>query len=285
MPTKSEFSFIRALRSAIKTGTLVDDDLILSNEIERRVQSTESLRFLRGSGLPAGARSFFCPINFAGRRAISAGSGGAGIVDKNYLQFSDLLSYSTAIQQGAQTMTNAVGTAYLGMVSSLPAPSWLPETGPVGDTDPSFAGVVIEPKRVSGKVICSSMLLSMSPDAEALITADLGRSLSSQLDRAIYYGTGANDQPLGIAAHPNTHKIAYDPAWWQQLTELESLCCLADVSENFFGYVTSPVVRRELKRTVCGSGSTELIWPQLIWPLSSNVINTTAVLSDALTIY
>ena len=277
MRTEPQFSFIRSLRNAIKTGTLIDEDLIFSNEIERRVQSTESLRFLRGSGLPAGARSFFCPINFAGRRAISAGSGGAGIVDKNYLQFSDLLSYSTAIQQGAQTMTNAVGTAYLGMVSSLPAPSWLPETGPVGDTDPSFAGVVIEPKRVSGKVICSSMLLSMSPDAEALITADLGRSLSSQLDRAIYYGTGANDQPLGIAAHPNTHKIAYDPAWWQQLTELESLCCLADVSENFFGYVTSPVVRRELKRTVCGSGSTELIWPQLIWPLSSNVINTTAV--------
>jgi hypothetical protein len=68
-------------------------------------------------------------------RAISAGSGGAGIVDKNYLQFYDLLSYSTAIQQGAQTINNAIGTAYLGMVSSLPAPSWLPETGSIRDTD------------------------------------------------------------------------------------------------------------------------------------------------------
>jgi hypothetical protein len=63
----------------------------------------------------------------------------------------------------------------------------------------------------------------------------------------------------------------------QNLTELENLCCLANVSENSFGYVTSPVVRRELKRSVCGSGSTDLIWPQLTRPLSSNVINTTAV--------
>jgi hypothetical protein len=197
MPTKSEFSFIRSLRSAIKTGTLIDEDLIFSNEIERRVQSTESLRYLRGSGLPGGARSFFCPINFAHRAVTTAPGSGAGIVDKNYLQFSDLLSYSTAIKLGAQSLSNAVGTAYLGMVSSLPNPSWVAETAPIGDTDPTFAGVVIAPKRISGKVIVSSMLLSMSPDAEALITADLGRSLSSQLDRAIYYGTGANDQPLG----------------------------------------------------------------------------------------
>jgi hypothetical protein len=59
----------------------------------------------------------------------------------------------------------------------------------------------------------------------------------------------------------------------QNLTELENLCCLANVSENSFGYVTSPVVRWELKRSVCGSGSTDLIWPQLTRPLSSNVIN------------
>jgi hypothetical protein len=278
MPAKSEFSFIRALRSAIKTGTLVDEDLIFSNEVERRIESTESLRSLRGSGLPAGARSFFCPVNIAHRAVTTAPGSGAGIVDKNYLQFSDLLSYSTAIQQGAQTINNAIGTAYLGMVSSLPNPSWVPETGPIGDTDPTFAGVVIAPKRISGKVIVSSMLLSMSPDAETLISADLGRSLSSQLDRAIYYGTGTNDQPLGIAAHPNTRKIPFDAVnWWQNLTELEHLCCLADVSEAFFGNVTSPTIRRELKRTVCGSGSTDLIWGQLTRPLSSNVINTNAL--------
>ena len=240
MRTDPQFSFIRSLRSAIKTGTLVDEDLIFSNEIERRVQSTESLRYLRGSGLPAGARSFFCPVNFA-RRDVSAGAGGAGIVDKSYLQFSDLLTYSTAIQQGALSINDAIGSAYLGMVSSLPSPSWVAETAPIGDTDPSFAGVTIEPKRISGKVIVSSMLLSMSPDAESLITADLGRALSSQLDRSIYFGTGANDQPLGIAAHPNTHKIPFDAAaWWQNLTELEKPLLSVRCKRNGFRLCHQP---------------------------------------------
>jgi hypothetical protein len=36
MRTDPQFSFIRSLRSAIKTGTLVDEDFIFSNEIERR---------------------------------------------------------------------------------------------------------------------------------------------------------------------------------------------------------------------------------------------------------
>jgi hypothetical protein len=278
MTYKSPFSFYRAINSLLKRGSLLDAEESFDAEVRRRIESTEALRSVCGSGLPAGARSFFCPINFAHRAVTTAPGSGGGIVDKSYLQFSDLLSSSTAIQQGAQTINNAIGTCYLGMVSSLPAPSWLPETGPIGDTDPSFAGVVISPKRISGKVVVSSMLLSMSPDAETLITADLGRSLSSQLDRAVYYGTGTNDQPLGIAAHGSTHKIPFDAVnWWQNLTELENLCCLADVSEAFFGNVTSPTIRRELKRTVCGSGSTDLIWGQLTRPLSSNVINTNAL--------
>jgi hypothetical protein len=70
-----------------------------------------------------------------------------------------------------------------------------------------IAGAVIQPKRVSGRSVVSAMLLSLSPDAEALISADLGRSLSSQLDRAIYYGTGGGDEPMGIKADSGTHKL------------------------------------------------------------------------------
>jgi len=78
---------------------------------------------------------------------------------------------------------------------------------------------------------------------------------------------------MGILNHPDTNKVIYDPAWWQQLTELESLCASADVSETTFGYVVSPVTRQELKRTVIGSGGTDTIWSQLSRPLASNVIS------------
>jgi hypothetical protein len=76
------------------------------------------------------------------------------------------------------------------------------------------------------------MLLSASPGAEALITADLGKALSNQLDRAVLCGAGSL-QPLGIANHPDTHKIAFDATWWGNLTESQYQCASTDVSERF----------------------------------------------------
>ena len=104
-----------------------------------------------------------------------------------------------------------------------------------------------------------------------MIAGDLGKALSNQLDRAVLYGTGGV-QPLGISTHPDTHKIPFDAAWWPPLTELEYQCALSDVSELFFGYIVSPIVRRELRRTMVGNGGTDPIWSELPNPISSNVV-------------
>jgi Phage capsid family len=164
------------------------------------------------------------------------------------------------LSQGAQLLTNVQGDLSAGVSTSLPAPSWVTETGAAPDTDQTFTKLDLKPKRVSAKITVSSMLLSASPDAEALITADLGKALSNQLDRAVLYGAGGL-QPLGISANANCHKIPFDAAaWWQNLTELEYQCSLADVSMAQYGEIASPLTARELKRTVCGSGSTDLVW-------------------------
>jgi hypothetical protein len=93
MTYKSPFSFYRAINSLLKRGSLLDAEESFDAEVRRRIESTEALRSVCGSGLPAGARSFFCPINFAHRAVTTAPGSGGGIVDKSYLQFSDLLSY------------------------------------------------------------------------------------------------------------------------------------------------------------------------------------------------
>jgi Phage capsid family len=176
------------------------------------------------------------------------------------------------LSQGAQLLTNVQGDLSAGVSTSLPAPSWVTETGAAPDTDQTFTKLDLKPKRVSAKITVSSMLLSASPDAEALITADLGKALSNQLDRAVLYGAGGL-QPLGISANANCHKIPFDAAaWWQNLTELEYQCSLADVSMAQYGEIASPLTARELKRTVCGSGSTDLVWRVLTKPLSSNAL-------------
>ena len=277
MSYKNQFSFTRAINSLLKRGSLLDAEGLFDAEIRRRLESTEQLQQLRVSTLP-NTLSFYAPVVPRARRDVSAGAGGAGVISKEEVgPFSDLLQYSATIRQGAQLLTNVQGDLSAGVSASLPAPSWVTETGAAPDTDQVFTKLDLKPKRVSAKIIVSSMLLSASPDAEALIAGDLGKSLSNQLDRSVLYGTGGV-QPLGIANHPDSHKIAFDAAaWWQNLTELEYQILLADVSPLQYGEIASPLTARELKRVVCGSGSSELIWWKLTNPLASNVVNTNAI--------
>jgi capsid protein len=271
MSDKQRFSFSRAIDSLLRRNCLLDNEAIFDNEIRRRIESSETLHQLRASALP-NTLSFYAPVLSRVRRDVSAGAGGAGVVAKEDIgPFSDLLQYSATIRQGAQLITNIQGDLSAGVSASLPAPSWVTETGAAPDTDQTFTKLDLKPKRVSAKIIVSSMLLSASPDAEALISGDLGKALSNQLDRAVLYGTGGV-QPLGISTHPDTHKIAFDAAWWSPLTELEYQCALSDVSELFFGYIVSPIVRRELRRTMVSNGGTDPIWTELPNPICSNVV-------------
>jgi hypothetical protein len=271
MSYKTQFSSTRAINSLLKRGSLLDAEGLFDAEIRRRLESSEQLQQLRASTLP-NTFSFYAPVLPRARRDVSAGAGGAGVVAKEDIgPFSDLLQYSATIRAGAQLLANVQGDLSAGVSASLPAPSWVTETGVAPDTDQTFIKLDLKPKRVSAKIIVSSMLLSASPDAEALIAGDLGKSLSNQLDRAVFYGAGGL-QPLGIASHPDTHKLAFDATWWGNLTELEYQCAIADVSELYYGEIVSPIVRRELKRTVVANGGTDPIWNQLPRALSSNVV-------------
>jgi hypothetical protein len=271
MSDKTKFSFSRAINSLLKRNCLLDAEALFDAEIRRRTESTETLRQLRANLMPADL-SFYAPVISRVRRSVDASGTGSGIIAKEDIgPFSDLLQWSATLSQGAEVLTNVQGDLSAGVSTALPAPSWLAETGPASETEQSFSKLELKPKRISAKITVSSMLLSASPDAEALITGDLGKSLSNQLDRAVLYGAGGL-QPLGIANHPDTHKIAFDATWWGNLTELEYQCATADVSELYYGEIVSPLVRRELKRTVVTNGGTDPIWSQLPRALSSNVV-------------
>src|SRR4029077_9200786 len=113
------------------------------------------LRQLRASALP-NTLSFYAPILPRARRDVSAGAGGAGVVAKGDLGlFSDLLQWSATVRQGAQLLTNVQGNLSAGVSASLPAPSWVSETGPAPDTDQVFTKLDLKPKRVSAKIIVS----------------------------------------------------------------------------------------------------------------------------------
>jgi HK97 family phage major capsid protein len=168
MSDKQRFSFSRAIDSLIRRNCLLDNEAIFDNEIRRRLESTEALQQLRASALP-NTLSFYAPILPRTRRDVSAASGGAGVVAKEDIgPFSDLLQWSTTVRQGAQLLTNVQGDLSAGVSASLPAPSWVSETGAAPERDPTFVKLDLKPKRVSAKIVVSSMLLSASPECGSL---------------------------------------------------------------------------------------------------------------------
>jgi hypothetical protein len=149
-------------------------------------------------------------------------------------------------------------------------------------SDPQFGKVTLKPKTLGAVTRITRQLLVQSPDARALIIADLGRALSSQVDRAVFYGAGGN-APLGILNHPNTVKLPIGsetaPTYWDQITELEYQIGLANIpfrpsprpepGEEFgvFGWIISPIVARDYRRNLPAQGT------ELMHPLVSNVIS------------
>ena len=99
-------------------------------------------------------------------------------------------------------MNGLVGDVDLSMTSSLPAPSWVVESGVAVDSDPTFSQVILRAKRLLAKFLVSRQVL-LSDDAEALLSVDLGKALSRQLDRVVLYGGGPSG-PIWIANHATT---------------------------------------------------------------------------------
>jgi HK97 family phage major capsid protein len=166
---------------------------------------------------------------------------------------------------------NAVGNVNLSTVTSLPAPSWITEVAPVQDSDPVFSQVILTPKRLSAKIRVSKELLVASPDAERLISADLGRALSRQLNQTILYGGGALG-PVGIATHPATNKVAISATpVWDQYCSARALCAAADVSLANFGEIVSPSAAQAFRNSPAVNIS---IWNSLERPIESNVVNS-----------
>jgi hypothetical protein len=143
----------------------------------------------------------------------------------------------------------------------VPQPSWVDEGSAPAQGDPVFSKLLLSPKRVSANIDVSSTLLT-APDAEQLLINDLGKSLSGQLDRAVYHGAGGN-APTGIVTDPNTHKIVHSADWWVDLAQAERLTAEADVGELYQSFAVNPA-GRETFRQATATGGLETIWSELL---------------------
>lgn len=245
------YSLVRAINDVLEHGGPSSGlEAELHFEEERRREKMPALSFLTGAQR-AGVVSIHLPSSL---RVVSVGEGGGALVpEEKPPTYINLLTWSVCRQAGAQVLDGLTGgNLSLAQETALPPVSWQPELGFSPEVEPTFAGMQLEPKRVTGTVRCSRQLLIQGgPNLDNWLLNSLSRACSSQLDYVCLFGDpGANpNMPRGIIHTNGIHRIEPgDTAeLYDVLNEFEQKIAEENVSLDTYAHVTSPAVKRFFK--------------------------------------
>lgn len=152
-------------------------------------------------------------IENATKKALDSGTGGSGggyVVPQEYLgaEFIEMLRAQSVVMLAGATLLDGLVGKPVSVPKQLTAGSvsWLGENGTLTASDASFGNIQLTPKILGMRCQYSRLVDILSnPRIEELIRNDMARVAALELDRVALRGSGASNQPLGIA---NTVGIA-----------------------------------------------------------------------------
>ncbi len=125
----------------------------------------------------------------------------------------DLMRHRTVtIQAGARTIPLTSGKNSIAKLASDPVPAWRAENALVAESDPTFAGVALNPKTLAVLVRVSRELLEDSINIEGELPRVLAAALAVELDRVALFGSGAGNEPRGVVNVVGIGAIAHNAA-------------------------------------------------------------------------
>jgi len=198
---------------------------------EREINQELSQRMGRSS------QGFFMPTDLpfygtrdAGYSAGSAVDGGNTIAtDLLAGSFIDMLrKRSIVLSLGATFLTGLQGKVEIPRQSEATTAQWIPENGTVTPTNAKFDKIALNMKTIASKTFMSrNLILQSSINIENFARMELIRSLAEGIDQAALYGTGANNQPTGIANYTGINEVVGGengaPLSFDHLIEMETL--------------------------------------------------------------
>jgi HK97 family phage major capsid protein len=154
-----------------------------------------------------------------------------------------------------------------GLAGNVPIPkqtgsatfTWIGEGVDGTTSNLTFGTVNMSPRTISGAVpMTRRLLMQSSPAIEQLVRLDLVAGAALAIDDAIFEGSGAGGEPLGIKNHTaiNTQAINTNSTpTWAEMVGFESEVAADNALAGSLGYVTTPAIRGALKTTSKDTGS------------------------------
>lgn len=167
--------------------------------------------------------------------------------------FIDILRNRTTIMQLGSTMGGLVGNFDIPKQTAAAQGYWLGEDADATEDNLELGQISLSPKTVAAfSEITRKLLIQSSLDVEALVRADLAKALALTIDKAGYYGTGSDHQPLGIANYTGINAVDFagTQPTFAELVEMETQIALDNADVSSMAYVGNAAFRGHAKTTL-----------------------------------
>lgn len=259
-----QYSMVRAIRAAANRDWR-------GAELEREASEA----FAERIGLDP--QGFWIPPDWVERRDLVVGTNTAG----GHLVSTDLLAQSFIELLRNRLVLRAAGAQFLGgLVGDVAIPKqtgggtayWVAESGAPTESQQTVGQVALTPHALGAFTDISRKLLKQSSvDVEMFVRNDLASILGIEIDRVGLHGSGASNQPTGVAATTGIGSVAGGTnglaPTWAHIVALETEVAVDNADVGALAYVTNPKVRGKLKTTAVGTDQ-RMVWEKGPDPLN-----------------
>jgi len=271
------YSIVRAIRAAVD-GDWSNAQLEreASDEIAKRTGKAAS-GFYVPSDVQRAKRDFSRAASmrrdaFAGLNGGTSG-GGAALVDDTLLYTSlvELLRNKMQVRAaGAQVLSGLTGNIKIPRQTGASTFYWVGRNGAVAASTPNTDQIPMSPHTGGAGVdIGRDLLKQSSIDIDSFVMLDIATVCALGIDAAGLIGTGADDQPTGIAHTDGVNPITFggEPTW-AKLVEMESAISAANADVSTMAYLFNALTRGALKTIPKVAG-----YPVFLWENGAEPVN------------
>lgn len=239
------------------------------------------------------AQGFFLPLDIQ-QRDLLVGTATAG----GHTVATDLMASSFIEMKRNRMAVRAAGATVMGgLVGNVAIPRqtggatfyWVAENGAPTESQQAVDQVTLAPKTGGAYTdISRKLLLQSSIDVENFVTRDLAACCALGIDLAALHGTGANNQPTGLAATSGIGSVAGGTngaaPTLAHLIALETAVAVANADIGNLSYMTNAKVRGKLKSTAINATyGDRMVWADGAAPLNGYGCQVSNQVSSTLT--
>lgn len=176
-----------------------------------------------------------------------------------------LVNASSVMAAGATVLQGLSGDVKIPRKTGTASAGWVAESTNVSESEMTVGSVTMTPKTVGVHTDISRQLLlqtAASMDVEALVRADLSRSIALAIDLGGLEGSGSSGQPTGIlntsGINTVTNFAAATPTWAETVT-LETALAEDNALMGNLAYILPAALYGNLKTALKDSGSGQYV--------------------------